>query len=198
VANGKSRVPSEIDPHNPDSQYAVRRSIQGAVLALTAPGIPMLFQGQEFLEEGWLRNEAPLDWERCDDMRGVLKTYRQLIRLRRNWDNQTRGLCGRGLEVLRLDHKAKVIAYRRWDVGGEGDETVVVLNLSHVNRDVFRIGFPAPGIWKVRFSQNAEGTVDPEVYEVTVEEQEWDGRPYSAELTLEPYSALILSQDRPA
>lgn len=197
VANGKSRVPTEIDPNNPDSQYAVRRSIQGAVLTMTAPGIPMLFQGQEFLEEGWLRNEAPLDWERCSDNRGVLKTYRRLIQLRRNWENNTRGLCGRGLEVLRNDDKAKVIAFRRWDEGGPGDETVVVLNLSHVNRDVFRVGFPAPGVWKVRFSQNAEGTVDPEVVDVQVEEQEWDGRPYSAELTLEPYSALILSQDRP-
>ncbi len=33
-------------------------------MVLTAPGIPMLFQGQEFLEDGWFQDHIPLDWEK--------------------------------------------------------------------------------------------------------------------------------------
>ena len=56
VANGKARVASEIDPHDPDSWFAQKRTTLAAALVLTAPGIPMLFQGQEFLEDGWFQD----------------------------------------------------------------------------------------------------------------------------------------------
>ena len=52
VANGKARVPEEIWPGNADSYFAQKRSTLGAALVFTAPGIPMIFQGQEFLEDG--------------------------------------------------------------------------------------------------------------------------------------------------
>ncbi len=35
-------------PGKADSWYAKKRSTLGAALVLTAPGIPMLFMGQEF------------------------------------------------------------------------------------------------------------------------------------------------------
>ncbi len=56
VANGKARVPQEIDAGDPTGYYAQKRSTLGAGLVLTSPGIPMLFQGQEFLEGGWFRD----------------------------------------------------------------------------------------------------------------------------------------------
>ena len=59
VANGKARVASEIDPHDPDSWFAQKRTTLAAALVLTAPGIPMLFQGQEFLEDGWFQDSVP-------------------------------------------------------------------------------------------------------------------------------------------
>jgi 1,4-alpha-glucan branching enzyme len=53
VANGKARVPEEIWPGNSHHWFAKKRSTMGAVLVFTAPGIPMIFQGQEFLEDKW-------------------------------------------------------------------------------------------------------------------------------------------------
>jgi 1,4-alpha-glucan branching enzyme len=50
VANGKARIPHEIAPGDPAHWAAQKRSTLGAALVLTAPGIPMLFQGQEFLQ----------------------------------------------------------------------------------------------------------------------------------------------------
>src|ERR1700712_1610822 len=66
IANGKARVTSEISPEKPDSYAAKKRSTMGAALALTAPGIPMLFQGQEFLEDQWFRDDVPVDWQKLE------------------------------------------------------------------------------------------------------------------------------------
>lgn len=52
VANGSARVPQEINPSDPKGWYAKKRSTLAAALVFTSPGIPMLFQGQEFLEGG--------------------------------------------------------------------------------------------------------------------------------------------------
>lgn len=62
VANGKSRVPSEVDAENTDAWHVQKRASLGLALVMTSPGIPMLFQGQEFLEDGWFQDSEPLDW----------------------------------------------------------------------------------------------------------------------------------------
>ena len=82
VANGRARVPQEIDPADPKGWYARKRSTLAAALVFTAPGIPMLFQGQEFLEGGWFRDTVPVDWDQRDEFRGIVRLYRDLIRLR--------------------------------------------------------------------------------------------------------------------
>ena len=45
------RVPALADPSDPRSWYARSRSRVATTLLLTAPGIPMLFMGQEILED---------------------------------------------------------------------------------------------------------------------------------------------------
>ena len=63
VANGRARVTSEVNPSDPEGWHARKRSTLGAGLVLTAPGIPMLFQGQTMLEDGWFRDTDPVDWD---------------------------------------------------------------------------------------------------------------------------------------
>ena len=81
VANGKARIPQEIDPNDPDDWFAQKRSTLGAVLTMTAPGIPMLFQGQEFLQGKWFDDQVPLDWDQAKEFAGIVHLYRDLIRL---------------------------------------------------------------------------------------------------------------------
>ena len=57
-ANGHQRVPEEIWPGNADSYYSRKRSTLGAILVFTSPAIPMIFQGQEFLQYGWFEVTA--------------------------------------------------------------------------------------------------------------------------------------------
>ncbi|WP_431473924.1 hypothetical protein [Ornithinimicrobium sp. W1665] len=46
VANGKARITSEVQGENPSGWDAQKMATLGAALVLTAPGMPMLFQGR--------------------------------------------------------------------------------------------------------------------------------------------------------
>ncbi len=126
VANGKARVPEEIAPGKADSYFAKKRSTLGAAIVFTAPGIPMIFQGQEFLEDDWFRDDDPIDWSKKERFAGIFRLYKDLIGLRLNRGGYTRGLCGQNAEVFHLNPDQKLIAYHRWDAGGSGDDVVVV------------------------------------------------------------------------
>ena len=198
VANGQARVPHDIDPQDPKGWYAQKRSTLAAATVFTAPGIPMLFQGQEFLEGGWFRDTVPLDWDQRDEFHGIVRLYRDLIRLRLNRDGFTRGLCGQFTQVFHMHDERKVIAFHRWDKGGPADDVVVVANFLHEPQDNYVIGFPATGIWKLRFNSDWQGYSEafashPSA-DVVAEPGEYDGFPCHAALSIGPYSVLIFSQ----
>ena len=198
VANGRARVPQEVNPKDPKGWYAQKRSTLAAALVFTAPGIPMLFQGQEFLQGEWFRDTAPLDWDQSDDFHGIVRMYRDLIRLRLNHDGTSRGLCGQFIQVHHLHDECKVLAYHRWDQGGAADDVVVVANFLHEPQEHYVIGFPAAGAWKLRFNSDWKGYSDdfeghPST-DVVAGEGEHDGLPWYGSLSIGPYSVLIYSQ----
>jgi 1,4-alpha-glucan branching enzyme len=200
VANGKSRVPSEIWQENAGSWWAKKRSTLGAAVVFTSPGIPMIFQGQEFLEDGWFEDSNPLDWDKLETYAGIYRLYATLFKLRRNWENNTAGLRGQHVDVYHLDMAQNVLAFTRWDVGGPGDSVVVVLNFAATPLQDYWIGLPAGGIWKVRFNSDWDG-YDAEFHntftaDVDASGAAQDGLPASGCLNaVGPYTALILSQD---
>jgi 1,4-alpha-glucan branching enzyme len=200
VANGKSRVPSEIWQENAGSWWAKKRSTLGAAVVFTSPGIPMIFQGQEFLEDGWFEDSNPLDWDKLETYAGIYRLYATLFKLRRNWENNTAGLRGQHVDVYHLDMAQNVLAFTRWDVGGPGDSVVVVLNFAATPLQDYWIGLPAGGLWKVRFNSDWDG-YDAEFHntftaDVDASGAAQDGLPASGCLNaVGPYTALILSQD---
>lgn len=194
VANGSARVPEEVWPENGESWPAEKRSTLGAALVCTAPGIPMLFQGQELLETGWFDDNEPIDWSRLDEREGIRNLYRDLIALRRNMHGKTRGLTGQHIDVYHADHEGQVLAYHRWAEGGAGDSTIVVINMSDQTFEDYALNFPAPGMWHVRFNSDWEGYADDFGNQATYD-VEADEDVNSALLTIGPYSAVILSQD---
>jgi 1,4-alpha-glucan branching enzyme len=198
VANGKARVPQEISPNDPKGWYARKRSTLAAAMVFTAPGIPMLFQGQEFLEGEWFRDTVPLDWDQSEEFHGIVRLYRDLIRLRLNRDGFTRGLCGQFTQVYHLNEESNVIAFQRWDKGGPSDDVVVVASFLNEPQDGYVIGFPAEGAWKLRFNSDWQGYNDdfgghPST-DILAEPGECDGFPFHAALSMGPYSVLIFSQ----
>jgi 1,4-alpha-glucan branching enzyme len=200
VANGRARLPQEIWPDNPGSYFSRKRSTLGAALVFTSPGIPMIFQGQEFLEDEWFRDTDPIDWTKKELYSGILNLYRDLIRLRRNWYNNTRGLRGQHVNVHHVNDYDKVIAFHRWENGGPGDDVVVVANMGNRSYDSYNLGFPRAGLWKVRFNSDWQGYSadfgNHLSYDTHAGPGAKDGMPYSGNIGIGPYSVIILSLEQ--
>jgi 1,4-alpha-glucan branching enzyme len=194
----KARIPSLIDGNNPQSIFALRRTAIGAALMFTAPGIPMLFMGQEFLEsKPWNDGTAfALDWSRIDRFSGMVELHRRLIRVRRNQDNNTRGLCGDNVNVFHVNPEG-VVAFHRWAQGGPGDDVVVVANLSNRRWDSYNVGFPREGTWYLRFNSDWQGYAAEFTnvgYDTTAASGWNQGMPANGNVGLGPYSVIVLSQ----
>lgn len=198
VANGSARVPEEIWPGNADGWHARKRSTLGAALVFTAPGVPMMFQGQELLEDQWFRDDDPIDWSRLDTHAGIVQLYRDLIALRRNIAGNSRGLLGQHAHVHHVNDWDKVVGYHRWDDAGPGDDVVVVANFANRRYPVYEIGVPAAGRWRVVFDSDApaydesfEGSGSDQV---EAREAPLHSMPARVSIGLAPYSAVILSR----
>jgi 1,4-alpha-glucan branching enzyme len=168
VANGSARLAEEIAPGNVDKDYFARqRSAIGAALTLTAPGIPMLFQGQELLEDLWFDDKDPIDWARKDQFPQLHQAYTTLISLRVHHSS----LHGDELNITHMDHDNKVLAYKRNksvtnedDINGqvnEGDETLlVVINFKNQRLDHYILADFDNRKWQCIFNWN-NGYHDP-------------------------------------
>ncbi len=171
----------------------------GLVLTLTAPGIPMLFQGQDLLADDWFDDHA--DAERLEDAtpdalprrrraRALAGLTRDLVLLRRG-ERGAGGLTGQHVSVLHVDEQAKVLAYVRTHDDGR-DPVMVVLNLAETAHDAYPVPFVAEGPWRLVFNSQArayEGTPGAlEAGDVTAEATPDGPR---ATVPLAPYGALL-------
>lgn len=200
VANGKARVPQEVNPGDPTGWYAQKRSTLAAGLVFTSPGIPMIFQGQEFLQGEWFRDDVPLEWHKNDQFHGIVRLYRDLVLLRLNEAGISRGLCGQFVNIYHVNDADNVIAFQRWDQHGPGDDVVVVVNMSHHPKEGYYIGMPMAGRWRLRFNSDATLYSDDFGGFASGDVDAWDGprdglNAHSI-IGIGPYSMLIYSMDR--
>ena len=153
------RVARLADPSNPRSWYARSRSRVASALLLTAPGIPMLFMGQEFLEDKpWTDDpdanpHALIWWEGLDagdrTMSDHLRFTQELVALRRRHP----ALRGEGIRVFHVNPAARVLAFHRW-LEGVGADVVVAASLSESTHWDYRLGLPRPGGWAEVFNSD--------------------------------------------
>ena len=199
---GQDRLPTMIDANDHESLFAKKRSTLAAAIMLTAPGIPMIFQGQEMLETRAFGFNTPtnMDFSRADspNLKGIVQMYRDLIALRRNVSGTTKGLTGQNLNVFHFDNGNKTLAYHRWENGGPGDDVVVVANFSSSPMPNLNIGFPRQGAWHVRFNSGANvydpGFVNGDSLDTTANSGGKDGLNFNGNVGIGPYSVVILSQ----
>jgi len=200
VSNGRARLPEDIWTGKADSWFSRKRSTLAGALVLTSPGIPMIFEGQELLEDRWFQDNVPIDWSRAESERGILGMYRDLIALRRNLPGVTRGLCGQNIHLYHFDDGAKIIAFHRWDKQGPKDSVVVVVNMMNQIRDGYAIGFPRAGLWKTRFNSDSDkygqDFANHPSPDVEAHEENSDGLPCSGKINIGPYTVVIYSQDK--
>ena len=191
VANGKARVPNEVDAADQEGWAAQKRASLGAALTLTAAGVPMLFQGQELLVGDWFDDAVPLDWDRAERFGGTVRVWSDLIALRRG----AAGLRASGTEVVHLCEDGKTLAYLR---GTGADAVLVAINLRAEPAEDLRIGLPEGGDWHLRMNTDAahygDGFADHPAGDLTAEEAAGEDQPFRGTLSIGAYSALIFTR----
>lgn len=193
AANGSARLNEVVAPGNAENAYARHQTLLASALSLTAPGIPMLLQGQEFMQEGAFNDWKMLEWEKTDQFKGIVTAHKHLIDLRLNAHANTAGLLGQFTQVIHRDDANNVIAYHRKDAGGPGDDTVVIVNFSDTSFLDYTLRLPYKGHWRVRFNSSWKGySVDFHETSFTLAKANDDGE---AVIAMPEYSVLILSVD---
>jgi 1,4-alpha-glucan branching enzyme len=194
AANGSVRLNEAASPGDADSTFAREKQLLANAVTLTSPGIPMLLQGQEFVQEGSFNDWKELEWDKAETYKGIVQAHRHLIDLRINTYGHTQGLLGQHTEIFHQDDTNLVIAYRRWDKGGPEDETLTIVNFGDSNFDDYELHLPSEGTWTVRFNSTWKG------YSKDFKEVKLDtvttGNARSATIPIAPYQVLLLSQDK--
>src|SRR5208283_975373 len=105
------RLVTAIAPSAPFSYRARKLSTLGAVLTFTAPGVPMIFEGQEMLENQQFDSQRPVDWSKTNTYSYIVRFYRDLINVRRDAYGYTPGLEGNECNMYEEDNVNKLLAY---------------------------------------------------------------------------------------
>lgn len=197
------RIAALADPNNHRSWYARSRARVATTLLLTAPGIPMLFMGQEFLEdkpwsddyENW--SEYLIWWaglSQDPSMRDFHQFVRDLVWLRRSRP----ALHGDGVRVSQVHNGDRIIAVHRW-MEGQGQDVVVVASFNESTQHGYRVDLPWPGAWHEVFNSDyydhypnplAAGNGG----RVDADAPGQHGYPYAAQLTIPANGAVILAR----
>jgi 1,4-alpha-glucan branching enzyme len=192
------RVAALADATDARSWYARSRSRVATGLLLTAPGIPMLLMGQEFLEDKFW-SDAPnpatfIWWDGLNadkHMANHLRFTRELLALRRRQP----ALRGEPINVFHVHDANRVIAFHRWQEG-IGRDVVIVASLNESTFWQYNLGFPLPGRWFEAFNSDAyDNWVNPLVAgnggSIWAQDMALHGLPCSATITL-PANGLLV------
>ncbi|HEX3875341.1 MAG TPA: alpha amylase C-terminal domain-containing protein [Bryobacteraceae bacterium] len=151
------RIAQLSDSSNSRSWYARSRSRFAMGMLMAAPGIPLLFMGQEFLEDKQWSDTPNVSyeiwWQGLDSgdktMSDFLRFTRELIALRKSHP----ALRGEGGAVTHVHSDNRVIVIQRW-VEGIGADVMIAATLSETNRYNYQIGFPSEGRWNEIFNSD--------------------------------------------
>lgn len=193
AANGSVRLNEAVTPDHADSLPARQKALLADAITLSAPGIPMLLQGSEFMQSGSFNDWQALEWEKASKYAGIVEARRHLIDLRLDRHGITAGLCGQSTSIFHQDNTNFVIGYHRWQHGGPRDDVIVIVNFSDVHLKDYRVHIPVAGTWMVRFNSSWKGYSDdfPEDLFDTIQCQD-NGE---ATIRLAPYAVIIASQE---
>jgi len=177
-------------PH--DDVFAKGRTKLAQGLVLTAPGVPAMLMGTEWLESVDFGTGAGnrLDWSKKTTYAAIHAYYKKLIGLRRAspalWANSPH-------HVFLTDEAQNLIAFRRFN---GTKELVVIANFSNSDRTGYRVGLPVAGNWNevlnsqaVEYDGNGVGT--PGVF--ASEPVTSNGYPQSALLNIPRMGLVILA-----
>ncbi|MDB4906578.1 MAG: glgB [Gemmatimonadetes bacterium] len=164
---------------------------------ITRPGKKLLFMGTEIAPELEWNHDTSLPWHLTahDPMREQLVQFVARLGALYNerpalWRNDHAWEGFKWIDVSDRDNS--VLSYVRCD--GQ-EEVVVVLNLTPVPREHYRIGMPTAGEYEVLLDSDAShwgGSGTLPVSRVTTQPSPFHGFPQSVTLSLPPLGALVM------
>jgi 1,4-alpha-glucan branching enzyme len=157
MAGRSPRIPTLADSTSPLSWYGRSRSRFATALLLTAPGIPQLFMGQEFLEDQQWNTDPNgpdlLNWGGLDSAdptrRDHLRFAQDVISLRASQP----ALRGDNVHPYYASDGDRVLAFHRW-LEGTGQDVIVVATLAESTWWSYELGFPSGGFWREAFNSD--------------------------------------------
>ncbi|NBL65679.1 1,4-alpha-glucan branching protein GlgB [Flavobacterium sp. NST-5] len=162
----------------------------------THPGAKLLFMGSEFAQSAEWNFQQSLDWHLLsyDFHEGIQTLVTELNFLYQNepamYEKQ---FSHEGFEWINYqDHEHSVLAFIRKGNLPENN-LVIVCNLTPMVRENYRIGFPSNGNWQLLFNSDASQFCGSEISQnkIKIEEIPWDGKYFSAALTLPALSLMV-------
>lgn len=127
---------------------AMRIARLGAVFTLTGVGVPLIFMGQETLEDKEFHDSNPIDWALNADGKKTIKLFGDLIRMRRNLGGGFGGLQSKHVRVSKNRGNGGLLSYKRYVPGKPRETVFIVVNLSESSVKE-RIAFPHSGEWSL-------------------------------------------------
>ncbi|MBD3347671.1 MAG: DUF3459 domain-containing protein [Candidatus Eisenbacteria bacterium] len=194
--SGGQRIVKTIDTTAPhDDQYAKGRTKLAQGVVLTAPGIPAMLMGTEWLEDTdfGTDSENRIDWSHKTTYAQIFAYYQDLVSLRTHHPALR---ADAGHEVTHVNESGNVIAWQRWS-DGPGEVLLVLANFSNTDYGTYRIGLPQPGDWHELLNSQAteydgNGMENPGT--ITSEAVPQDGFGQSAVIQLPKMGLVVLAQ----
>ena len=162
----------------------------------THPGTKLLFQGGEFGQTSEWNFQTSLDWHllQYDVHKGAQTLVKDLNKLyKKEPALYQKQFSHEGFEWIdHGDHQNSEMTYIRKGKN-EKDNVIVVLNLTPIPRENYRIGIPKAGTLEEIFNSDAKkyfGSGHFKNKNLTSEVREWNGREHSLELDLPPLAMM--------
>ncbi|RZJ66609.1 MAG: 1,4-alpha-glucan branching protein GlgB [Flavobacterium sp.] len=195
VVYGKHSILGRM-PGDEWQRFANLRLLYGYMF--THPGSKLLFMGSEFGQSEEWKFDGSLDWHLLDydfhkgiksaitDLNALYKSEPALHEKQFNHD---------GFEWINYSDSANAVISFMRKGNNPKENLVIVCNFTPVLREKYRIGLPSKGkLTEVFNSDKTEyaggGNVNPKV--IKIEASAWNGREFSAELTLPPLGVTVL------
>ncbi|MCU0341532.1 MAG: 1,4-alpha-glucan branching protein GlgB [Spirosomaceae bacterium] len=166
----------------------------------THPGTKLVFMGGEFGQSREWNFEQSLDWHLLQQPthKGInecMKALNQLLRTQPALHDHN--FAPEGFEWIDAqDRENCIVVYERKGLLPK-DSLVVILNMTPMPRQNYRIGVPAEGKWQEVFNSDS-----PEYYgsgvkntkPIATDPEKWHNRAQSITLTIPPLAAIVLKK----
>jgi 1,4-alpha-glucan branching enzyme len=168
----------------------------------TQPGTKLLFMGNEFAQNREWNFSRSLDWHLLDfkSHAGMQRTVKALNNLYRTEPAlYVNSFSYDSFEWINADDEQHSVYVYIRKSNKEKDTLIVLLNLTPVSREQYKIGVPSKNKWKQLFNTDEKtlfgsGYVSADPYQPVADY--CNGREYSIQVNLPALSAVILKQTK--